>query len=57
MEKIQKYAYKTMLAMKNPSNSVDTVYPLAYDEISNEDGYYLGVKNSLHLKRGYGGEI
>ena len=49
MEKIQKYAYKTMLAMKNPSNSVDTVYPLAYDEISNEDGYYLGVKNSLHL--------
>lgn len=49
MEKIQKYAYKTMLAMKNPSNSVDTVYPLAYDEISNEDGYYLGVKNSLRL--------
>ena len=49
MEKTQKYAYKTMLAMKNPSNSVDTVYPLAYGEISNEDGYYLGVKNSLHL--------
>ena len=49
MERIQKYAYKTMLAMKNPSNSVDTVYPLAYDEISNEDGYYLGVKNSLRL--------
>ena len=49
MEKIQKYAYKTMLAMKNPSNSVDTVYPLAYEKISNGDGYYLGVKNSLHL--------
>ena len=49
MERIQKYAYKTMLAMKNPSNSVDTVYPLAYEKISNGDGYYLGVKNSLHL--------
>lgn len=49
MERIQKYAYKTMLAMKNPSNSVDTVYPLAYEKISNGDGYYLGVKNSLYL--------
>ena len=47
MEKIQKYAYKTMLAMKNPVKSVDTVYPLAFDNISNESGYYLGVKNSL----------
>ena len=49
MEKIQKYAYKTMLAMKNPLNSVDRVYPLAFDEISNHDGYYFGVKNSLYL--------
>lgn len=49
MEKIQKYAYKTMLAMKNPLKSVDRVYPLAFDEISNYDGYYLGVKNSLYL--------
>lgn len=49
MEKIQKYAYKTMLAMKNPVKSVDRVYPLAFDKISNEDGYYLGVKNSLRL--------
>lgn len=49
MEKIQKYAYKTMLAMKNPVKSVDMVYPLAFDKISNEDGYYLGVKNSLRL--------
>ena len=47
MEKIQKYAFKTMLAMKNPVKSVDTVYPLAFDNISNESGYYLGVKNSL----------
>ena len=38
MEKIQKYAYKTMLAMKNPLKSVDRVYPLAFDEISNHDG-------------------
>lgn len=49
MEKIQKYAYKTMLAMKNPLKSVDRVYPLAFDEISNHDGYYFGVKNSLYL--------
>ena len=49
MEKIQKYAYKTMLAMKNPLKSVDRVYPLAFDEISNHDGYYFGVKNSLFL--------
>ena len=49
MEKIQKYAYKTMLAMKNPFKSVDRVYPLAFDEISNHDGYYFGVKNSLYL--------
>lgn len=49
MEKIQKYAYRTMLAMKNPLKSVDTVYPLAFDEISNHDGYYFGVKNSLYL--------
>ena len=49
MEKIQKYAYKTMLAMKNPLKSVDRVYPLALDEISNHDGYYFGVKNSLYL--------
>ena len=49
MEKIQKYAYKTMLAMKNPLKSVDRVYPLVFDEISNHDGYYLGVKNSLYL--------
>ena len=49
MEKTQKYAYKTMLAMKNPVKSVDIVYPLAFDKISNEDGYYLGVKNSLRL--------
>lgn len=49
MEKIQKYAYKTMLAMKNPVKSVDRVYPLAFDEISNHDGYYFGVKNSLYL--------
>ena len=49
MEKIQKYAYKTMLAMKNPLKSVDRVYPLAFDEISNHDGYYFGVKNSLWL--------
>ena len=47
MEKIQKYAYRTMLAMKNPLKSVDRVYPLAFDEISNHDGYYFGVKNSL----------
>ena len=38
-----------MLAMKNPVKSVDMVYPLAFDKISNEDGYYLGVKNSLRL--------
>ena len=49
MEKIQKYAYKTMLAMKNPLKSVDRVYPLAFDEISNHDGYYFGVKISLYL--------
>ena len=49
MEKIQKYAYKTMLAMKNPLKSVDRVYPLGFDEISNHDGYYFGVKNSLYL--------
>ncbi len=49
MEKIQKYAYRTMLAMKNPLKSVDRVYPLAFDEISNHDGYYFGVKNSLYL--------
>ena len=49
MEKIQKYAYKTMLAMKNPLKSVDRVYPLAFDEISNHNGYYFGVKNSLYL--------
>ena len=49
MEKIQKYAYKTMLAMKNPVKSVDRVYPLAFDEISNHDGYYFGVKDSLYL--------
>ena len=49
MEKIQKYAYKTMLAMKNPLKSVDRVYPLVFDEISNHDGYYFGVKNSLYL--------
>ena len=49
MNKIQKYAYKTMLAMKNPLNSVDTVYPLAFEKISNESGYYFGVKNSLWL--------
>ena len=49
MEKIQKYAYKTILAMKNPLKSVDRVYPLAFDEISNHDGYYFGVKNSLYL--------
>ena len=49
MEKTQKYAYKTMLAMKNPVKSVVIVYPLAFDKISNEDGYYLGVKNSLRL--------
>ena len=49
MEKIQKYAYKTMLAMKNPLKSVERVYPLVFDEISNHDGYYFGVKNSLWL--------
>lgn len=49
MEKIQKYSYKTMLAMKNPLKSVDRVYPLAFDEISNHNGYYFGVKNSLYL--------
>ena len=49
MEKIQKYAYKTMLAMKNPLKSVDRVYPLAFDENSNHDGYYFGVKISLYL--------
>ena len=49
MNKIQKYAYKTMLAMKNPLKSVDTVYPLAFEKISNESGYYFGVKNSLWL--------
>ena len=49
MEKIQKYAYKTMLAMKNPLKSVDRVYPLTFDEISNHDGYYFGVKISLYL--------
>ena len=38
-----------MLAMKNPLKSVDRVYPLAFDEISNHDGYYFGVKNSLYL--------
>ncbi len=43
-----------MLAMKNPSN-IRYGVSLAYDEISNEDGYYLGVKNDA-FNRSYGGE-
>ncbi|MGX6971141.1 amidase family protein [Vagococcus bubulae] len=42
--RIKRYAKKTFLALDNRYNSVKKVYPNSIDYISEENGFYLGVK-------------
>lgn len=49
MNKIKEYAFKTILAMKNPFKSVDCVFPLALENISENEGYYIGIKDTIFL--------
>lgn len=49
MNKIKEYAFKTILAMKNPFKSVDSVFPLALENISENESYYIGIKDTIFL--------
>lgn len=49
MERLRTYAFKTLRAMQNYYGSVETVYPLALDKITEKTGYYIGLKDTAHL--------
>lgn len=49
MERLRTYAFKTLRAMQNYYGSVETVYPLALDKITEKTGYYMGLKDTAHL--------